>query len=293
MNLGRMLSKPKIVGIAAFFSLYLIIHLTNRLINNNNTIRLSEGRCSPSENDCYIYRPEVKLAFITSYFKPKTPARAAEIDICLASLMGNLLLDQIHVLVEAKDQPLPAFASIDPRTKEVVIAARPLMGDFIQYACDHLRDHRVIFANSDIFYDSSLEHFTKLSDAVFDSHFYAISRWRLSTGGRSIEGFEDDSAKGFTYEPYPRYGSYDTFAFAPRAICADKAKLKDMVESLNYTLGVLGSENRLLYEVKRQYPALKMENVHRLVKSIHLHKDPSRPLEWNNRVSADGRSYEI
>ncbi|KAG0277988.1 hypothetical protein BGZ96_002584 [Linnemannia gamsii] len=178
MNLGRMLLKPKYAVITAFFSLYLIIH---------------------------------------SLASPKTPARAAEIDICLASLMGNPLLDQIHDLVEAKDQPLPAFASIDPRTKEVVIAARPLMSDFIQYACNHLQDHRVIFANSDIFYDSSLEYFVKPSDAVFGSHFYAIARWRLSTGGRSIEGFEDNSAKGITYRPYPIYGSYDTFAFAPRA----------------------------------------------------------------------------
>ncbi|KAF9278394.1 putative ATP-dependent RNA helicase ddx49 [Linnemannia elongata] len=290
MNLIHMLLKPKYAVIAAFFFfLYLIIHL----ININNTIKLSQGRCSPSEDNCFIYRPEVKLAFITSYFKPNTPARAAEIDICLASLMGNPLLDQIHVLVEAKDQPLPAFASIDPRTKEFVIAARPLMGDFIQYACDHLRDHRVIFANSDIFYDLSLEYFAKLSDSVFDSHFYAMSRWRLSTGGRSIEGFEDDLAKGITYEPYPVYGSYDTFAFAPRAICADKAKLKDLVENLNFTLGVLGSENRLLYEVRRLYPELQMENVCGQVKTFHIHKDPSRPLEWMNRANTDGRSYEI
>ncbi|KAF9149066.1 hypothetical protein BG015_009151 [Linnemannia schmuckeri] len=130
MSLRCMLSKPKYVLIIASFSLYLIIYL----ININNTIKLSQGRCSPSEDN-------LKLSFITSYSKPKTLARAAEIDIYLASLMRNPLLDQIHGLVETKDQPLPAFASIDPRTKASVIVARPLMGDFIQCACDHLQDH--------------------------------------------------------------------------------------------------------------------------------------------------------
>lgn len=151
----------------------------------------------------------------------------------------------------------------------------------------------MIFANSDIFYDSSLEYFAKLSDAVFDSHFYAISRWGLTTGGRDLEGYDDVSANGITYKPYPYHGSYDTFAFQPRTICADKSKLKDMVESLNYTLGVLGSENRLLYEVRRQYPELQMENPFRQVRSIHIHKDSSRPSEWWHRVNTEGRSYVI
>ncbi|KAF9550409.1 hypothetical protein EC957_000711 [Mortierella hygrophila] len=116
------------------------------------------------------------------------------------------------------------------------------MGDFIQYACNQLRDQRMIFANSDIFYDSSLEYFAKLSNAAFDSHFYAISRWGLAIGGSNIEGYEDASTNGMTFAPYPWVGSYDIFAFHPWTICADKSKLKDMVESLNYTLGILGSE---------------------------------------------------
>ncbi|KAG9067399.1 hypothetical protein KI688_012182 [Linnemannia hyalina] len=148
-------------------------------------------------------------------------------------------------------------------------------------------------ANSDISYDSSLEYFAKLSNAVFDSHFYAISRWGLATGGRNLEGYKEASANGMTFVPHPWVGSYDAFAFHPRTICADKTKLKDMVESLNCTLGVLGSDNRLLYEVRRQYLELQMENIFRQVRSLHLHKDPLRLGEWSHRVNTEGRSYVI
>ncbi|KAF9369553.1 putative ATP-dependent RNA helicase ddx49, partial [Podila verticillata] len=172
--------------------------------------------------------------------------------------MAVPLLDEVHVLTEGKDRPLPSFLQHSPKTREILIPQRPLMGDYIQYSCDHLLDRRVMFANSDIFFDSSLEYFTQIPDKVFDSTFYAISRWRLAE-------------EGMTPHPYPEWGSYDTFVFKPRVICEDKAKLQDLVASLNYTLGILGSENRLLYEVNRRYPELKMENPVDEVRTVHSH----------------------
>ncbi|KAI9231677.1 MAG: hypothetical protein BYD32DRAFT_430249 [Podila humilis] len=241
------------------------------------------------------FRPDVKIAFVTSYFKPGDAQRSAEIDVCLASLIANPFIKQVHVLVEAKDKPLPSFAAHHPMTKEALITSRPLMGDFIQYSCDHLMDHRVIFANSDIFYDSTLEYFTTLSDEVFNSTFYAISRWWLDKGDNDIFGGELDPnrRKGMTPHPYPMYGSYDTFAFKPRMICEDKAKLKDMVASLNYTLGVLGGENRLLYEIKRQYPEMQLENPYKIVKTVHIHQSPLRSTGWAVPVNRNGKSIQI
>ncbi|KAG0018896.1 hypothetical protein BGZ82_000308 [Podila clonocystis] len=146
-------------------------------------------RCRTGDGDSYLaFRPNVKITFITSYFKPGDAQRSAEIDVCLASLIANPFLKQVHVLVEAKDQPLPSFAAHHPKTKEALITSRPFMGDFIQYSCDHLMDHRVIFANSDIFYDSTLEYFTTISDKVFDSTFYGISRWWLDEGDNDVFG---------------------------------------------------------------------------------------------------------
>ncbi|KAF9975575.1 putative ATP-dependent RNA helicase ddx49 [Mortierella antarctica] len=250
---------------------------------------------SSNSTEEFVFRPQVKIAFITSYFKPDNAERSSEIDICLASLVANPFVSQVHVLVEAKDQPLPSFAVKHPKTKEALVHSRPVMGDFIQYSCDHLMDHRVLFANSDIFYDSTLEYFMKISDQIFDSTFYAISRWWYDDGGHTMFGddLSPDRPKGMTPHPYPRYGSYDTFAFQPRAICKDKSKLEIIVASLNYTLGVLGAENRLLYEIKRQYPEMRLENPFKAVKSIHMHSVLSRSAGWENRVNLDGKTVEI
>ncbi|KAF9179917.1 putative ATP-dependent RNA helicase ddx49 [Haplosporangium sp. Z 11] len=248
------------------------------------------------DDDSYLaFQPNVKIAFITSYFKPRDAQRAAEIDVCLASLIANPFLKQIHILVEAEDQPLPSFAAHHPKTTEVLITSRPRMGDFIQYSCDHLMDHRVIFANSDIFYDSTLEYFMTISDKIFDSTFYAISRWWFDEGDNNIFGGELSPNRriGMTPYPYPQYGSYDTFAFKPRVICEDKAKLKDLVANLNYTLGSLGAENRLLYEIKRHSPKLRLENPFKTVKTVHMHQSSFRSAAWGERVNLDGKSIEI
>ncbi|ORX83305.1 hypothetical protein K493DRAFT_320274 [Basidiobolus meristosporus CBS 931.73] len=182
--------------------------------------------------------------------------------------MANPLLDKVHVLVESKDLPLPSFAIHTPKTREAVVTKRPMMADYFD----------VVFANSDIFFDTSIEYFTMISDTIFDSTFYAISRWHYK------------KEEGMITQPYPGLGSYDTFVFKPQTICSNKAKLQDLLSNLNYTLGVLGAENRLLYELKRLYPELKQENpVHR-VRTVHIHDSNVRKPEWWNRVTGDDNS---
>ncbi|KAF9405777.1 hypothetical protein BGZ76_006481 [Entomortierella beljakovae] len=119
-----------------------------------------------------------------------------------------------------------------------------------------------------------------MSDKVFDNTFYAISRWWLTD-------------QGFSPFPYPSYGGYDTFAFSPKVLCADKEKLSEIVSNLNYTLGISGAENRLLYEVKRQYPNMNMINPAYTVKSVHHHRSPYRPENYNDYVHLDGKSVFI
>ncbi|KAF9914608.1 putative ATP-dependent RNA helicase ddx49 [Lobosporangium transversale] len=254
------------------------ITLRNQAVVNNTPI---EPTCGAADDDCFVYRPEAKLAFITSYFQGRDDERQSELDVCIASLFAVDVLDQIHVMIEAKDAPiLPKFVKGSSKYHEHLITERPLMGDFIQYACDHLMDYRVLYANSDISYDMSLEFFTKISDKIFENTFYAISRWRLTE-------------KGMTAFPYPEWGSYDTFVFSPRTICSDKTKLKEIVSNLNYTLGISGSENRLLYEIKRQYPDLQLINPVYTVKTVHHHRSSYRADNYEERVHTNGRSVTI
>ncbi|KAF9206520.1 hypothetical protein BGZ49_002290 [Haplosporangium sp. Z 27] len=177
--------------------------------------------------------------------------------------MANPLLDQVHVLVEAKGQPIPTFTTVNPRNKESVISKRPSMGDYIQYACDHLWEmgHRIIFTNSDIFFDSTLDYFTKISDKVFDETFYAISRWRLDSTGKDIDMGAPGTPLGMTTYSFPRFGSY-------------------------------WAENRLLYEVRRQHPKIKLVNPYKDVRTIHMHDSGRRGSTWSDRVN-EGKGLEV
>ncbi|KAF9209258.1 hypothetical protein BGZ49_005535 [Haplosporangium sp. Z 27] len=237
--------------------------------------------CDRTDDHCLAYRPEVKLAFITSFFRGRDEERQEELDICITNLIGCQVLNQVHILIEKADVPaLPPVVANSPKVKTSIIRMRPKMGDYIQYACDNLQDYRVLFANSDISYDLTLEYFTKMSDKIFDNTFYAISRWWLSE-------------KGMTPSPYPEWGSYDTFVFSPKTLCADKRKLGEIVRNLNYTLGISGAENRLLYEVKQQFPDMQMINPVYTVKSVHHHQSSYRAENYNNYVHKDGKSVSI
>ncbi|KAF9371823.1 hypothetical protein BGX21_004982 [Mortierella sp. AD011] len=279
-----------LLTIAFFGSLVFVQHYRNLAFSsiwdiqhNDNTFesKPEPKACDKSDDYCFTYRSEAKLAFLTSYFQADNVERKGELDICLASLFGCQVLDQIHVLIEKNDIPaLPSIAAESPKLRISIIKKRPLMGDFIQYACDHLQGYRVLYANSDISYDLTLEYFKKMSDKVFDNTFYAISRWWLTDNG-------------MTPSPYPEWGSYDTFVFSPKTLCQDKTKLKEIVSNLNYTLGISGAENRLLYEVKRQYPELQMINPVYTVKTVHHHNSPYRAKNYDDYVHKGGKSVTI
>ncbi|KAI7832772.1 hypothetical protein BC939DRAFT_434318 [Gamsiella multidivaricata] len=184
-------------------------------------------------------------------------------------------------MVEKKHQPLPSFAELAPHVRQSVIPKRPFMGDFIQYACDHLMDYRVMFSNADILFDSSIGYFTMMSDKVFDSTFYAITRWYKH------------ETEGMTPNPFQWGGSYDTFVFKPRSICTNQTALQDLVSNLDFHLGVMGMENRLLWEVRRQYPEMRLINPLWQVKTVHNHASPERSAEWAKRVDSGGKSIVI
>ncbi|KAF9209256.1 hypothetical protein BGZ49_005533 [Haplosporangium sp. Z 27] len=237
--------------------------------------------CQASDDECHIYREDIKLAAITSYFNSQDPERQSELDIALASLIGSPVIDEVHTMVEDRDLPLPSFATNSPKHHQSRITERPQMGEFIRYACKHLKGYRVLFTNADITVDLSLEYFKKISDNKFKKKFYATSRYWLSKEG-----------KGLTFEPYVVVGSYDTFVFHADVICEDPAVSDDLANNLDYHLGRLGQENRLLWEVSQRFPHLELLNPVISVKTYHLHSSEERPASWVDRVD-DGRSVVI
>ncbi|KAG0366940.1 hypothetical protein BGZ54_004686 [Gamsiella multidivaricata] len=126
-------------------------------------------------------------------------SRQKELDECLASVTSNAIISQAHVMVEKDHLPLPSFAELSSNLTQAEVSNRSLVGGFF-----------IIFSNANVLFYSLVDYFAKMSDKIFDSTLYAISRRHL------------DPVDGLTPHPYPLYGGYDTFAFKPRSICMDK-----------------------------------------------------------------------
>ncbi|KAF9347418.1 putative ATP-dependent RNA helicase ddx49 [Mortierella sp. AD094] len=292
--------RPLLIPVLGAFLIWMLMQY--------HRINLQEiGDCQDPLNDYCIMERNIKnLAFITSYYQSRMnnthedALRQAELDVCLACAAGHPLIQTVHVLGAQEDLKfLPSFANAysnfhsDPasgspaKLVRSVIQGRPMMADFIQYACDHLRDHRVMFANADIYFDLSLEYFLRISDAAFDRHFYAISRWEMT------------AEYGASPNKYIGHGSYDTFLFRPRVLCGDREgkdselieRFEELKENLDYPLGVIGAENRLLYEIHRLYPELWIQNPARTVRTLHMHNSAHR--DYYDQANKDGKSFYV
>ncbi|KAF9109036.1 hypothetical protein BGX27_008058 [Mortierella sp. AM989] len=293
--------RPLVFPIIFIFMIWMFIQY--------HRINLQEiGDCQDPLNDhCLMGRGIDNIAFITSYYQPQSNYtqeniyRQAELDVCLASATGHPLIQTVHILGTEKDlAALPSFAKAYfdyhtsprslPKVVPVKIEGRPMMADFLRYACDNLKDHRVMFANADIYFDMTLEYFIRISDSNFDRRFFAISRWQLM--------FNEYLSPNM----FIGHGSYDTFLFRPRVLCGGdqegedldlKERFKELLENLNYPLGVLGAENRLLYEIHRLYPNLWIRNPARTVKTLHMHNSTHRGEGWIHLVNENGKSYHV
>eukprot|EP00160_Parvularia_atlantis_P005432 Unigene14667_Nuclearia_a/m.44149 Unigene14667_Nuclearia_a/g.44149 ORF Unigene14667_Nuclearia_a/g.44149 Unigene14667_Nuclearia_a/m.44149 type:complete len:180 (-) Unigene14667_Nuclearia_a:78-617(-) len=150
----------------------------------------------------------------------------------------------------------------------------------LRHALVHLPGKRVLITNLDIRTDGTLAHLRRVPNWWFARYAYAIARFNLAADGTETDELVDNG------------GSYDTFVLRPSSVAAlqDAATLDTLMRELNFTMGVLGCENRLLWELQTR-AGLRWSNPARLIHTVHMHASGVRQQDvWLARVNGDGKS---
>jgi hypothetical protein len=134
-------------------------------------------------NDLHI--PNMWL--IQQYFKSTTMRRSREIQACLQKNLECDLIDHILLLNEMEYSDLP----LHPKLQTSILGHRLTYYDVLKTIQDRIpAGDFVIFANSDIYFDNSLQYCWRIGLRE-QSLFLALLRWEESTG--AIFGPRSDS----------------------------------------------------------------------------------------------------
>ena len=172
--------------------------------------------------------------------------RQAEIDECLQRNIENPLIEQIFVLADR------FIFFNDPKVILLQLSYRPTFQDFIDltYASDGIN----IIANSDIYFDDTLE----LANEIGKNEVYALSRWELTNEGLKHHNTRD---------------SQDCWIINGNLNTSD----------CDFTQGLAGCDNAFTERLK--WAGYKVSNPSKDIRSIHLHKNPRRDYDVQDRVS--------
>lgn len=196
------------------------------------------------------------LKLFTSYYNEKNPIRRQEIIQCLINNSQNDFINQIFVLIE------PDAAIPFEHDKIIYVQSeRPTFRTFFDLVNKNAGDWDVsIISNSDIFFDETIQHALKVR--LLDC--FAVSRWEINP----------DKTKGDLVQR--RSDSQDFWLF--------KGKIKP-IEFCDFPLGVLGTDNRIAYEIKQA--GYNIYNPALTIKGWHLHNSNIRnynPFERNEKT---------
>lgn len=133
-----------------------------------------------------IYKPGKKFTLLTTLHYDHSEDRRKELAHCLEQNIKNKYIEDIIILTEVPDKKgfgKPIDALIIEHGLEVVrLKKRPTYFNFFDYANTFHYGKKIIVANSDIYFDESL-------DSALKNHnredFYALTRWTTTDDGNS------------------------------------------------------------------------------------------------------------
>ena len=193
---------------------------------------------------------------ITSYYKSGNEKRQNEIDECLFHNVNNKYISKIYLLNDQIYEELNEKYKENNKIVQIVVddenKKRLTYKCSISFINEHLKGERCIMANSDIYYDETLEH---LVNYDLSDKFFALARYQ----------------KGVVIEDK---GSQDTWIFTSPANVP--------LEDCNFHFGVPGCDHKILYIFEKS--GYKISNPSRTIRSHHLHDSNFRTYRPRDRV---------
>ena len=206
-----------------------------------------------------------KLYFITQYYRSKSK-RTKEIDFCLERNIANPYIDKI-VLLNEEVYDLKEKVEKVEKVEQIVIGKRLFYDDVLKYIAALPEDVIVVFANADIFLDSSIRTIWSTS---LENKFFALLRYDYANGKSQIFG--------------PRADSQDTWIVSSKSV-----KERTWDEEVHFSFGISGCDNSITMEMLRKKflvinPALS-------IKTHHVHASEIRTYDKDEIVNKDVYLY--
>jgi hypothetical protein len=173
----------------------------------------------------------MKIRLFTTWYKSY---RDEENEACLEANLMNPDIHKVYLLCD-DGKKFPTHEKI----VGIYIDHRPTYNDFFS-AVNESEPEISIIANSDIYFDSSLEYVKHLKD----KECFALSRWNDTLQGSSL---------------YNRADSQDAWIFKGTILKVDA----------DFELGRLGCDNRILEELHKS--GYSISNPSKTIKAHHLH----------------------
>ena len=205
---------------------------------------------------------EPKLWFITQYYEPENSKRRKEIQYCLQKNIENPLIDKVVLLNETISA---ATNTPSAKVKQISIGRRLHYSDVLKYIYETVpKNTIVVFANSDIYFDTSLRHLWSINIA---NKFLALLRYdiRMGDDNKNAKIFCDPKTSA------PRPDSQDSWIVLSDSI---KAAKPEAIANFEFPFGKGGCDNAVAYEMLRQ--KFLVVNPTQTILSYHVHESNFR-----------------
>jgi glycosyltransferase involved in cell wall biosynthesis len=203
------------------------------------------------------------MFLLTPYYLDSRPERQAELDFCLQKNLQNSLITKVVLFLDNSLNAQQVKKLHHSKIETTFCGGRCTYQDCLDYANTYLQGEIVIIANTDIFFDDSLQDLTAYD---LENKFVTLLRWDVV----SIE------AEFLRTQLNVRMNSQDAWLF--------RSPLR--IFPSDFPLGIPCCDNRILFEA--QSVGLRVINPALSIRSYHLHLTNIRNYKTNERLPGPG-----
>jgi len=236
--------------------------LRNRMIHYMNTV--DDINNDNDYNDKFI--------LVTTYYKSHDKQRQKELDKTLYLNVNNKNISKIYLLND-KIYELNENVKYSKKIEQIIINNNPKyklkFNDAIQFINSKPSNHLYILANSDIYFDDSLQ---KIKKNNMENKLYALLRYDIDDNNNSNLLIETD--KNRDNYGKPNNHSQDTWIF--------KNPLNINLNNINFALGTYGCDN--MFANAAYNSNILLENPSLDIYTYHLHQSNVRTYSNDDKL---------